>query len=64
MQDVVLGVDIGGTGIKFGLVTRKGEILISDKVKTKGYPNPEKLPKDLFKWAHLKRSFGSFSGLG
>ncbi len=51
MQEVVLGVDIGGTGIKFGLVTRTGEILISDKVKTKGYPNPEKLPKDLLKWA-------------
>ncbi len=50
MQDVVLGIDIGGTGIKFGLVTRDGEILTTDKVKTKGYPNPEKLPKDLLKW--------------
>ncbi|HMZ88784.1 MAG TPA: ROK family protein [Chitinophagales bacterium] len=51
MQDVVLGIDIGGTGIKFGLVTRTGEILVTDKVKTKGYPNPEKLPEDLLKWA-------------
>ncbi len=51
MNKVALGIDIGGTGIKFGLVDRNGNILISDKVKTKGYPNPEKLPEDLFKWA-------------
>jgi glucokinase len=51
MQQVVLGIDIGGTGIKFGLVTREGNILVTDKVKTKGYPNPDKLPEDLFKWA-------------
>ncbi len=51
MQDAVLGIDIGGTGIKFGLVTREGKILVTDKVKTKGYPNPEKLPEDLHKWA-------------
>lgn len=51
MQKVVLGIDIGGTGIKFGLVTQSGEILVTDKVKTKGYPNPEKLPEDLLKWS-------------
>ena len=51
MQQVVLGIDIGGTGIKFGLVNQNGEILVTDKVKTKGYPNPEKLPEDLFKWS-------------
>ncbi|MFI5172746.1 MAG: ROK family protein [Chitinophagales bacterium] len=51
MNKVALGVDIGGTGIKFGLVNREGNILITDKAKTKGYPNPEKLPDDLFKWA-------------
>lgn len=52
MQQVVLGIDIGGTGIKLGIVTREGNILATDKVKTKGYPNPEKLPEDLFKWAN------------
>lgn len=51
MKEVVLGIDIGGTGIKFGLVDREGNILVTDKVKTKGYPNPEKLPADLKKWA-------------
>ncbi|MBC8047703.1 MAG: ROK family protein [Fimbriimonadaceae bacterium] len=51
MKQAVLGVDIGGTGIKFGIVDRDGNILITDKVKTKGYPDPEKLPGDLFKWS-------------
>lgn len=48
-MDVILGVDIGGTGIKFGLVTKRGRILHTDKVKTKAYPKPEKLPEDLKK---------------
>jgi len=52
MKEVVLGIDIGGTGIKFGLVDRNGNILVTDKVKTKGYPNPEKLPGDLLKWTN------------
>lgn len=48
-KEVVLGIDIGGTGIKFGLVDKHGKILHTDKVKTKGFPNPEKLPVDLKK---------------
>lgn len=51
MKEVVLGIDIGGTGIKFGLVDRDGNIMVTDKVKTKGYPNPDKLPADLLKWS-------------
>jgi glucokinase len=48
-KKVVLGIDIGGTGIKFGLVNKDGKILFSDKVKTKGYPKPDPLPADLKK---------------
>lgn len=51
MNEVVLGIDIGGTGIKFGIVDHNGRILATDKAKTKGYPNPEMLPADLHKWA-------------
>lgn len=50
MTEAVLGVDIGGTGIKFGLVDRKGKILSSHKVKTKEYFDVEKLPADLHTW--------------
>lgn len=49
-EAVVLGVDIGGTGIKFGLVNREGSIRAEEKAKTKGYPSAEMLPTDLAKW--------------
>mgnify|MGYP000024976680 CR=1 FL=1 len=30
----ILAIDIGGTMIKYGLVSSKGEILSTDKIKT------------------------------
>jgi glucokinase len=65
-QEVVLGIDIGGTGIKFGLVTREGKILHSDKVKTKGYPKPDALSTDLKKRtaAKLKELGAAIAGVG
>ncbi|MFN0275175.1 MAG: ROK family protein [Chitinophagales bacterium] len=54
MKEVVLGIDIGGTGIKFGIVDRDGNILAADKVKTMGYPDPDMLAPDLHKWAKEK----------
>lgn len=64
MKEVVLGVDIGGTGIKFGIVDREGNILATDKVKTKGYPNPEKLPEDLLKWSKEQTQIKNVSLIG
>lgn len=39
MQEVVLGIDIGGTNSKFGFVTREGELLGEGTCKTKGHPD-------------------------
>jgi glucokinase len=64
MKQAVLAIDIGGTGIKFGIVTREGGILASDKVKTKGYPDPEKLPADLYKWVQQQTEKLSVQILG
>jgi len=63
---VVLAIDIGGTGIKFGLVTEAGKIVFSDKVKTKGYPKPDPLPADLKKKIApvLKEKKYTLSGIG
>lgn len=36
MQDLVVGIDIGGTNTAFGLVNRQGEILVQDTIKTSG----------------------------
>jgi len=38
MQELVLGIDVGGTNTKFGLVNNKGEIIAEGSCKTKGYP--------------------------
>ena len=38
MQNLVLGIDIGGTNTKFGLVDREGNILAEGACKTKGFP--------------------------
>lgn len=34
MKKVTIGIDIGGTGTKFGLVSTKGEVLFQDAIKT------------------------------
>ena len=39
MQEVVLGIDIGGTNSKFGFVTHDGELLEEGTCKTKGHPD-------------------------
>jgi len=39
--EVVLGIDIGGTYTKIGLVNRSGEILFEDEVPTTGYDTIE-----------------------
>ena len=39
MQDVVAGMDIGGTNIIFGLVDRSGNVLAEHRIKTAEYPD-------------------------
>ena len=38
MQSLALGIDIGGTNTVFGIVNRRGEILVQDSMLTAGYP--------------------------
>ncbi|MCF6360797.1 MAG: ROK family protein [Cyclobacteriaceae bacterium] len=38
MQELVLGIDVGGTNTKFGLVNREGEIIAEGTCKTGGFP--------------------------
>lgn len=40
-RQVALGVDIGGTNTKYGLVNHRGEILEKGSIKTDEYPNVE-----------------------
>ncbi len=41
MQDLALGIDIGGTNTVFGIVNRRGDILTQDGMPTRGYRTPE-----------------------
>ena len=52
MQEVVLGIDIGGTNSKFGFVTREGELLGEGTCKTKGHPDFTDFLEHLF--SHIK----------
>ena len=40
-QPLAIGIDIGGTGTKFGVVDRNGNILFSNEISTKGHVQVE-----------------------
>lgn len=41
LQPVAIGIDIGGTGTKFGIVDRTGNILFSSEISTRGHSEVE-----------------------
>lgn len=43
-----IGIDIGGTNTKYGLVNEKGEIIFSGSFSTKLYKNPKDLASDIY----------------
>ncbi|MGI9526232.1 MAG: ROK family protein [Weeksellaceae bacterium] len=47
-QEYAIGIDIGGTNSKFGLVNQRGEVIQKGKLKTKDYDKPEKLVDVLY----------------
>lgn len=46
-MQVALGIDIGGTNVKFGLMTPRGQILQQDAVKTREFPHVGALAKHI-----------------
>ena len=54
VQQLAVGIDIGGTGTKFGIVDRLGNILFSSEIPTRGQETVEgfidELHKHLFIW--------------
>ena len=41
LEQLVLGIDIGGTGTKFGIVDRVGNVLFSSSISTKKHATVE-----------------------
>lgn len=39
MEQVIVGIDIGGTSTKYGLVTREGDVIYQNRLSTQSYPD-------------------------
>lgn len=48
-RDFALGIDIGGTNTKYGIVNHRGEILAKGRVETTAYPTLEEFADGLYK---------------
>ena len=46
-EKYAIGIDVGGTNTKFGIVNKKGEILVQGRIKTNEHENVEAFIDDL-----------------
>ena len=49
MEQLAIGIDIGGTGTKFGIVDREGNVLFSSHMSTRGFDTIEEFITELQK---------------
>ncbi|MFC3160104.1 glucokinase [Chryseobacterium arachidis] len=67
-KHVALGIDIGGTNTKFGVVNHRGEVLEKGNIRTDAYPTVEEYIDALYEAVHpLINSHGkekNFDGIG
>lgn len=47
-ESLAIGIDIGGTGTKFGIVDRNGNVLFSSEIPTKGHAQVESFIDELY----------------
>ncbi len=48
LEQLVIGIDIGGTGTKFGIVDRDGNVLFGDEISTKKHATVDSFIDDLY----------------
>lgn len=67
-EKYAIGIDVGGTNTKFGVVNKKGEILVQDRIKTNEHDNVEGFIEELAeKLLPMIKEFGgpeAFIGIG
>ncbi|MXV37956.1 ROK family protein [Flavobacteriaceae bacterium Ap0902] len=67
-NEYAVGIDIGGTNTKFGLVNQRGEVINSGRMKTKDYPKPKDFVEALY--AQIQpmidevKALGNIAGIG
>lgn len=49
LEQLAIGIDIGGTGTKFGIVDRLGNLLFSKEMSTRGYAEVESFIEEMHK---------------
>ncbi len=68
LEQLVIGIDIGGTGTKFGIVDRDGNVLFSSEISTKKHATTESFIDELYTELSdmIERSGGSgrIKGIG
>src|ERR1700754_2990435 len=47
-ESLAIGIDIGGTGTKFGIVDRNGNLLFSSEISTRNHPKLETFIDELY----------------
>ncbi len=62
MEQLAIGIDIGGTGTKFGIVDREGNVLFSSEMSTRGYKEINDFIIDLHK--NLQPLIDNIGGIG
>lgn len=62
MEQLAIGIDIGGTGTKFGIVDREGNVLFSSDMSTRGYETIEGFIAELHK--NVKPLIDNVGGIG
>ena len=61
-ESLAIGIDIGGTGTKFGIVDRNGNVLFSSEISTRGHSQVEGFIDELYK--HLAVLIEQAGGTG
>jgi len=68
VSPLAIGIDLGGTGTKFGIVDRNGNILFSDEISTKGHKDVQafidELHKALYPLIEKAGGAGRIKGIG
>jgi glucokinase len=68
MEPLAIGIDIGGTGTKFGIVDRNGNVLFSGEISTRKHATVESFINDLYDnlYPLIEKSggIGRFKGIG
>ncbi len=63
-EQLALGIDIGGTGIEYGLVTKTGGIVYENNVETANFPSPQDLLNYIYTDSKIIENQHLLKGIG